>query len=809
MNFCANTAGRGGWRIMLITTTALTFVGLSLAPASPVMAQSAQGEAGVLEEIVVTARKREESLQDTPISITAFSERGLLDRGITDLAGLGEFTPNLVFDHTSAIAATSSAAAIYIRGIGQIDWALPTDPGVGLYLDGVYIARTIGGVMDVLEVERIEVLKGPQGTLFGRNTIGGAISVTTKKPDISDFFGSAEVTTGRYNRIDTRVYLNAPLGDKAAVSVAASRKERGGFVKNVNPGVPDLGDENALSFRVAARFLPSDRVTVDISFDYTREREAPAPFVLLDVQEFGFFTLVTNGAIFPINTHGRQVDAVCAVPFDPAGLTNPTCFNDQWVLGPFKTASTHTSFNPFVNTILGRPMTPEADLDLWGVSGDISWEVADWLTIRNIAAYRSVWGFWARDIDHSPGLFLQTVNDYEQTQFTEELQFLGNHLDGRLNWIGGVYYFTEDGCHLDVVELPGAVFDSGGCIDNSNVAIFGQATYNLTDKLAVTGGFRWTDETKKFFPESTVGQDDGLGIPAGVPVLPFVARGDEICSSDLDVQLACLTTSKIDPLFNVAYNWTDDVMTYFTFSTGFKGGTFTQRVFPPRPDVPAASPEKVETFEIGFKSTMANRRVRFNGAFFFTDYTDLQVNVFERTSPDAPETEIGIVTRNAAQAEIKGFELELFALVTDNTTLEVGVGYLDADYTEIDGAAAAAGLTLESKLVNTPKWTINVGLSHIFEVANGWLVVPRVDWSYTDEIANDGLNTPLLIQDGYSVLNLRMRVEDPDGKWELGAGVQNVTNTIYLVAGDNSQDGVTEGSFGRPREWFLSVKRKF
>ncbi|MCF6197407.1 MAG: TonB-dependent receptor plug domain-containing protein, partial [Emcibacter sp.] len=260
----------------LLSLTALTGVMLGGMPA---FAQDSTDRAKAtdvfLEEITVTARKREENLQDTPISITAFSSDGLEARGISDISQIGEFTPNLVFDNTAAIAATSSAAAIYIRGIGQIDWALATDPGVGLYVDGVYIARSVGGVMDLLDVERVEVLKGPQGTLFGRNTIGGAISITTRKPH-EELEGYGEVTVGTDNRTDVRFGINLPISDKFMANFAGSRKKRDGYVKNLVPGGPSLGGEDSWSGRVSFRIIPSETFEINIALDGTSEREDPA-----------------------------------------------------------------------------------------------------------------------------------------------------------------------------------------------------------------------------------------------------------------------------------------------------------------------------------------------------------------------------------------------------------------------------------------------------------------------------------------------------------------------------------------------------
>lgn len=749
-----------------------------------------------LEEIVVTARKRAENLQETPVAITAFSSEGLERRGISDISQIGDFTPNLVFDSTSAVAATSSAASIYIRGIGQSDWALAVDPGVGLYLDGVYIARSVGGVMDLLDLERVEVLRGPQGTLFGRNSIGGAISLVTKKPG-DEFYGDAEVTIGRYDRIDTRASVNLPLTDTLAGNIAVSSKKRDGYVKNLQPGSPDLGDEDSLAGRLAIRWTPNDKFEVNFNVDGTKERETPAANVLIAVDETALFPAAFNGVpgLFPINRFGIPSSPSCGNSSDPSRLSNPVCFNSQYVVGPYKTHSTHTTPNSFVNNnFISGGMKPESNLDLWGTGLTIDWTINESLSLKSITAYRELDGYWARDTDHSPLVILQTLNEYEQDQFTQEIQLQGTALDERLKWIVGLYYFEESGCHLDVVELAGAVFDSGGCIDNTSEAVFGQTTYDFTDKLSLTVGLRWTDEDKRFTPDSSVAQDNGLGIPAGVPVLPST-----------EGQVA---GEEVDPYINFSYQWTDSLMTYISYSEGFKGGGFTQRAFPPRTDVPDFEPEFVKTYETGLKSDWFDSRLRLNGAIFFTDYTDLQVNVDE-TSLGRPG-EIGVITRNAAEAEIFGFELELLAVPAEGWLIEAGVGYLDAEYSKVSGLAKDAGLTENHELVNTPEWSISSAISYRFELNGLGFLTPRIDYSYTSEIQNNALNTPLLERDSVELVNISLTFEDNEDKWSAVLAVHNLTDETYLVTGnDDPGSGIIEGVYSMPRAWSFKLKRKF
>ena len=765
-------------------------------------------QAGALEEIVVTARKREESLQDTPISVAAFTADDIEQRGMVDFADLGEFTPNVVFDFTAPIAAGNSAAIIMIRGVGSADWALPVDPGVGIYLDGVYISRTIGQVMDTVDVERIEVLRGPQGTLFGRNTIGGAISVVTKKPTTDSFHGRAEVTTGSYDRIDVNAYVNVPMGENLAGSISVSSRNRDGYVKNLGDG-PDLGDNEDLSGRLAFRWTPSDAITVDLTADYSTTDENPAPNVLIDVAEDGFFPKLNN------LVSGDPACGGFAVSTDPARFGNDKCYNDQWVVGPFKTWSSHVSATPELQTDerFGIAVRPDSELNVWGVGGTIEWDINDNFTFKSITAHRRVEdGFWSRDTSHSKlpvHVIVRTANDYEQKQTTQEFQLLGNAFDDRLEWLVGLYYLKETGKHLDVVELPfNTVFDSGGTIDNESKAVFAQGTFDITSQLSLTAGVRYTDEEKEFVPASYVGIDRGVPFPLSIsPASPFDCRGTPLSAANtegscvLPPEPAHSNASELQPYVNLSYQWAEDFMTYVSYSEGFKAGAFTQRVFPAKREVPVAGPEFVKVYEGGFKSTLLDNRMRLNASVFFTDYTDMQVTSDESDSAGT----IGLSTVNAAEAEILGFELEMTAVPTPEMLLQVGVGYLDAEYVKLDEGVAFA---IDDQLINAPEWNINAAAQYSIDLGDMGSLTPRLDLAHTSKVANDDRNTPLLVQDAYTLLNLSLTWRDVDDVWSVTAAGRNVTDEAYLITGFSNNNG-TEGVYGLPATWSVSLRRNF
>lgn len=772
-----------------------------------VLAQSA------LEEVVVTARKREESLQDTPISVAAFSAADLESRGVVDFSQVGEITPNVTFDFTSAIAAGNSAAIVQIRGVGASDWTIGVDPGVGIYLDGVYIARTIGQVLDTADVEQIEILRGPQGTLFGRNTIGGAISVTSKKPTTDRIYGSAEITTGSYDRLDISGRINVPITDEMATSVSVSTRNRDGYVKNLFPGGPDLGDNEDISGRMALSWEPADTVRIQASGDYSTTRENPAPNVLIDTIDSG----PTQG-FNPLN-NAITGDPQCTDLTDAGRLTNPLCYNNQWAVGPFQTWSNHISQTPELgnDTRFGIRIRPASELNTWGIGGTVEIDISDNLTLKSITAHRRVEnGFWSRDSGHSGNpnhVLARTANDYEQKQTSQEVQLIGTAFNDRLNYILGFFWLDEHAEHLDIVELPlNTVFDSGGFIDNTSKALFAQGTYDISDRLHLTAGLRFTDEDKTFSAQSVVGLDEanaflgGGGLVTGLPDCrnnPIPLPGNGACVLPPDPVTS--DTTELQPYVNLSYDWNDDLMTYVSYSEGFKAGAFTQRVFPPALATPVAGPEFVKVYEGGFKSSWLDNRVRLNGALFFTDYTDLQVNVNAATGTGGG-TIIGTVTDNAASAEILGFELEMTALPMDDALIQLGIGYLDAEYVELD--ASVANLVLSDDLINAPKWNLNLAAQYEYSIGDWGTLTPRLDLSYSSKTANDSSNTAQLMQPSYALLNLSMTWRDANDRWSATVAGNNVTDETYIVTGF-AGSGVIEGVYGLPSTWSLTLRRNF
>ena len=479
----------------------------------------------------------------------------------------------------------------FLRGVGQFDFTLVSDPGVGVYVDGVYVARSVGAVLELLDVERVEVLRGPQGTLFGKNTIGGAINLISRKPE-QEFYGYGEIKVSTDDRLDFKGSVNIPLSDTFGARLSIADLNQDGYVENLGGG-DELSDTDATVGAVSLRWQPNDRLTASLLLDGTRRREESRAQKLLrfnpssPVPSFGAFTPVAAFLGVP--------------PFDNRFLAGGDFATNQGVSSDVK-----------------------SDLDLWGLGFTLEYEFTNF-TFRSITGYREFDSEFGRDTDNSPFVVVETYDLMEHEQLSQEVQFLGTAFDSRLNWLLGGFYFSEDGSNRNDVPIPVFTIVSGGSIDNDNWAIFGQGTYDITDQLSVTFGARYTDEKKRFTPEQFVAHNEftvpvfgGAGIPDGTPILPTVELSRTDDSFDISV--------------SVAYQWTDKLMTYVSYGEGFKGGGFDQRVFPPRgPDGRPATfePETVNMVEGGGKWENDGATLRANAAAFYSDYDDVQVRVLD------------------------------------------------------------------------------------------------------------------------------------------------------------------------------------
>ncbi len=776
-----------------VSLTALLHVQPAMA-ADVVQAGQEAEPASVFDEVItVTARKREETLQETPISITAFSSRALEARGIQSTEGLAQLTPNLTLQNNPSFSGASNSASIYIRGVGQQDFVPTVEPGVGVYVDGVYVARSVGAILDLVDFERVEVLRGPQGTLFGRNTIGGAISVTTKVPE-DKLRASGSLTYGTDNLVVAKGMVNVPLSDAAALRVSVGYFGQDGYVTRTFDG-KKLGNSNRFAGRAALRLKPSDGWTVDLGFDGTTARENGPAMSLIGIN-YGRTTDPNTPPFADISNIIANVTAggppiPCAIPPAPLNLAVPGCYDNRYILGPDKNGGTAPSYS---------------NSDIWGVSMTHAVELSDSVDLKSITAYRRLTGTFARDGDGSPVTVAQFYDRIEQKQISQEVQLLGKSLDGRLDWILGGYYFKESGVNVNRLRFTISEFQSGGGFRNESLAAFGQGTFALTDALKLTAGLRWTQDNKAFHPDQFIIENRAafLGAPFNSPI--FDAGTRVLPNVEAKVKFR-----EVTPMVNLSYQPTSDLMVYSTWSRGFKSGGFSQRVFPPIipgvttpitdpvAAIPSFAPEKVDVYEAGFKYQTPDRLLTLNASAYYTKYKDLQVQVYTSVAP---------VFRNAGKASIQGFEAEAQLRPLAGLLIEGTLGLTDAKYKQIDQATTY--INPANMFERVSKWTASAAITYEHELPGGSKLRPRVDWAYRSKFYNNTFNTAQIAQPGYHLVNASLGWSSADDRFGLSANVRNIGNERYLLSGilvDAIQ--AFEGVYNRGREWSVTASVKF
>ncbi len=792
---------------------------------------AATAAGGELEEIVVTAQKRAENIQAVPISITAYSEADLHNKGITDLHGLSRLTPNVNLDSGSPFSGSNSVLAASIRGIGQDDFAFNLDPGVGVYVDGVYYARTVGANQNLLDVERVEILKGPQGTLFGRNTIGGAISIVTRTPGKEVALEGA-VTGGSYNRRDIALMADIPIADNLLSSVTFSSQYRNGYQERIHyPGTGYVSDPvgamhssgtetfdtqggtNQQILRAKLLWKASDSVTATLSADWTHTNQPSTASTVLQ-------TVVTppNGIFGPIFNA-----CLLGIPFAPTAAL---------VCGPRNTVGTplwQANLNPASTRLLyGPAVTNTGNIDRtyatgqnfdqlssYGAALTLDWTFNDALTLRSITGWRQLHWASGLDADGSPIDFFELSFAEGQHQTSEEIQLIGNLLDSKLKLVGGLYYFNEGGYIDDFVTFGGGLLqiDGPNSLDTTSYAAYVHADYQLTDHIGLTLGGRESTDHKSF----TGGQQDLNDFFYKISgCYPYNASASLIgAPPNLTCQQALgfpnpgnhyqvyppgenhLDFNVFTPTAGLQYRFDRDLMAYFSYAKGFKTGGWTTRLTAPLPvgtGAQSVAPETDQSYELGLKSEWLDRRLIVNAAAFYSKYDGIQLTYQISTSP---------VTQNAGDADIKGLELELQSVLGSHVSVRGGVGYMDAKYTRISQYAQA---TTGPTLPKTPRWKAALSPEVHNTLANGMTLRVGLDYTFTSEMFNDVQNTPLLSRPKVSMLDAVASIVSPNGKVTLSLGGTNVTDKRYVTTGQPQiAGGVIFGTYNPPREWYASI----
>lgn len=714
------------------------------------MAQDAAGpgdEATSVDEIVVTARRRDEALKDVPIAVSAISSERLEQTGASDITALQQQTPNA----TVQIARGSNSTLIsFIRGVGQQDPLWGFEPGVGLYIDDVYVARPQGAVLDIFDVSRIEVLRGPQGTLYGRNTIGGAIKYVTKRlGNEPSFFGRG--TIGSYDQRDFLMSASVPLSDTFAIGGAVAMYNRDGFGQNLTTGQEHY-DKDVKAFRASAEWTPSDSFFLRLAYDRVEDDSSPR--------------------------HGhREVNSTTG------GFTPPADIYD---------------------TQAG--LTGEQSVVTEGVALTAEYVLSDTLTFKSISAYRSGDTSTVIDFDQTPLPTLDVPAIYSDDQFTQELQLL--FTGERWSGVAGLFYLdgTSSGVFDTIAGNLGVVIAAAGSVETESFSAFADFSFDLSDRLHASIGGRYTrdDKTGEVFRAFYLGATRSP-LTGGTPRAILQTRTNYTASD---------TFEQFTPRASISYDFSDDITGYASVGQGFKSGGWDMRgdAFLVPQTVNGYQPETVTTYEIGLKGSVFDRRLSFASAVFYSDFKDQQITTQQVATP--PATGIASVVDNAGASTIYGFELEGTAFLTDSLTSTVSLGYLKNEFDEFITLVTGTPVDISSSRTpqNSPEWSAFWSLTHTSTVAGGDLrITPSV--SYRSDFHLFDAPDPVLDQDGYALVDLAIIWRAPSGAYEFGVVGRNLTDEEYKVGGYNFAGATFNNSisafYGPPRTVSASVTLRF
>lgn len=734
-----------GPRGLVIAT--VVAVGVAVPIPHAVLAQTPETR---LETIVVTARKREESLQETPISIAVFTADAMERLGVLNVNDLGDFTPNLL---TTAGQVATTDANFFVRGIGQFDYFSSVDPGVALYVDGVYFARMTGGNLDVSDVDRIEVLRGPQGTLFGRNAIGGAVSVILKEPT-SEFEGRVKLGAGERSRRMFEGSVNLPIVDDKLLS-------RFSFAYRQQDGYGERFYDDATHFDIddkAARgqllWLVTENLRVKFTGDVT-DSQGTGPAVI---------------------NRGLNVTP------SPLGVPMPADINDD--LSSDRLLS-------FSN------LAPLQEVDSWGIGMTIDWSITENTMIKSISAVRDVEQLLTLDNDATGYAFYDLLAPTDQNQFSQELQLSMASNDDFWNGIFGLYYFEEEvdqtnGICLGSVPVrldPTCLrLDQNILPEIVSYAVYTQHTFKVTDRMSVTAGIRASYEKKEITYDFTLDNTAGLS-----PFFPPV-----------NLQLLPLTTvdeewNSVTPRVGIEFQAREGTLLYASYAEGFRSGGFNGRPTSPQSITPY-DPEDSKVYEVGLKADLLDNRLRTNLAIFYNDYQKIQLTNFSD----------GFITvDNAGDAELKGFELEVTTTPIDDLLLKVGIGYLDSKYSSLSPGAGGGLITLDTPLPYAPEWNAYLGAEYTVSLGSAGELGLRGDYVYVDDINFQPAGLPGDRQESYAVTNVRLTYEDPSHKWTVALYGKNMFDEEYdLIRFDLTNPGnVGVSTFypAAPREYGVDI----
>ncbi|WP_052129694.1 TonB-dependent receptor [Sphingomonas sp. 35-24ZXX] len=755
-------------------------------------AQDAQEEAETTSidgsVIVVTARRRAENLQDVPIAISAFSAERLENQGALDITDISQITPNTTLENSRG---TNSTLTAFIRGVGQQDPVPGFEAGVGIYLDDVYLNRPQAAVLDIYEVERIEVLRGPQGTLYGRNTIGGAVKYVTKMLP-QDFSLKVRGTYGTYDQAEGVVTVSAPIGDIVRVGGTLARLSRGGFGDNLNIRGLENYNRDVYAGRgtleIGGYGAP---VLIRISGDYTRDKSDPR-----------------NGhRLIPGIRSGTPV------------------LRDVY--------DTRAGLN-----------APRQDIEAFGLAMNISAELTDTLTLRSISAWRKDDSFTPIDFDALPAIDVDVPALYRNEQVSQEVQLL--YEGSRLKGLVGFYYLdAKASTAFDVLlftTLANLNAFTAGDVRTDTWSVFGDFTYDFTDQLSLSLGGRYTVDKRN----STILRQTKLGRSAQFGGNPVVLATTSNFNGEARF-------TDFNPRASLSFKPNSDHLFFASYSQGFKGGGFDPRgLSTAAPDLNrdgvrsqqeifdflSFEPETVDSYELGWKGSFADNAINLAVTGFYADYTNVQVPGsagFDSNGDGVNDTFIGVTT-NAGKAEFKGLEFEgnaVFAQEFAGTgsflSFNATLGYIDGEYKRFIDARNIDVANLR-RIQNTPKWTASGTFSGAFPAFSG-MFTASTTLSYRSKTFQFETPSPFLDQEGFALWDAALIWRDEEDRFSFGINAKNILNKQYITSGYQflatapdgtptrnaagnfvptlGTEGVATAFYGNPRQVFVTGTVKF
>jgi iron complex outermembrane receptor protein len=727
----------------MIKRTAHLSLAISLGLTSiALQAQEQEDSANLaLEEIVVTASKREELESKLPLAISVISAKDLEDRTVVELEDAINIVPNVTVE-----ANVSSNPRISIRGVSSNTNNIGIEAGVGMQVDGVVLGRPSYFNTALIDVERIEVLRGPQGTLYGKNTTGGLINVVTGRPT-EEFEAAGDLTFGNYGLWQVRGHVSGAISDTVSARVAVTALDQDGWAEDRNPANDDLQSADFTGVRGHLQFDPQDNLSILLTAFYSKDK---------GIQNF------------------QDIISGPLADFDGNDGYDRSIANNE-------------------KNFFNREIT--------GVSANIDWNL-DNFTLSSVTGYlENEWAGW-NDQDYSILDILATGSDQQQDQFTQEFRIASNG-DEAFSWIAGVFYFNQDNSGTNRATLgettppligappiPGyqEAANTISAIETESYAAFVSGTWQLNDAWSLTAGVRYTKEDKSMDYEQTL---EFFEIAPGVPVGIITAFA-------LPVAPTYQTLSDSEPSGDISLSYapSDDLNFYGRIANGFKAGGFDSTTSATSdPGDLRFKPETINSFEIGAKTFLADRRVRLNAAAFYLDWEDKQEQFFNGAN---------FITSNAASASNLGFEVELEALLTESLVLSAALGHQDAEYDDFVDPTTGVDNT-GNALPYSPDWTGSLALDYSHSIAGGWMLAMRGEALYNSDAYSDSSNDERWATDSYTRIDARIGVTSPSGRFGIALWGKNLTEEDYLLGGFEFF-GTAYASINAPRTYGIEFR---